>query len=136
MGLKLTYTLLIVLAANSLNIGNQSDKKEKELNTLMRTWKYAKCKILQISYPPEKREKEDILTLNEDGSFIQIDDGKKKEGIWEYLEGKKELLLHIANSDIIEKLVVETLKNDELILRKSEAWRFDVVIYMIPEKIN
>ncbi len=130
MGLKFTDTLLLLFTASLFSLSAQTDEKSQELRTLMRTWKYAKCKILQITYPPEKNEAEDLLTLNKDGSFFQIDNGQQREGIWEYLEETKELLLHLSNSGIIEKLVIETLKNDELILRKSEAWRFDVIIYM------
>lgn len=134
MRLQLSYSLLILFTSSILNLGTQSEFKDK--NALMRTWKYAKCKILQITYPAEKNEQEDRLTLNKDGSFVQVDDGETKEGIWEYLSEKKELLLHMSDSKIIDRLIVETLKNDELILRKSEPWRFDVIIYMLPENLN
>ncbi len=130
MKLRLYHLLLCVLSTHTLNSAIHLNTTQDLKTTLQRTWKYSKCEILQIVYPAEKKEQHDMLQLKPDETYVRIDDGEKTEGVWEYLPEVKMLLLHNHESGEAEKLVVEKLNPAELVLRKSEAWRFDILIYM------
>ena len=97
---------------------------------LCKGWKYQKCRIMGVDYPPRSSEAKDRFSFYEDMTFTMIEEGKEKAGTWQIVDVAEQVLSLAFEDGPTKELRIETLSTNHFVYDVVVDWQHSVKIYM------
>ena len=103
-------------------------------NEFCKKWIFTKYKIMGVEYDLSTEAKPDMLHLSKDYTFEAVEEGKKTQGKWQYVENKKTIVLTDDKEEVVKMLKVEKMKGEDMICSIVTDWQYDMTVFMTSEQ--